>query len=179
MLSQRLVETFVGLFLILALVALSVLAFKVSGLTTLFPSKSYSISAPFEDIGGLKVRSSVKLGGVQIGEVSDITLDPVTFKAIVKMHIDEGYNEIPDDSSAGILTAGLLGDNYIAITPMYSKTFLKEGSQIQITRSAMVLEKLIGQFIYKMNNNSSKDESTTDAAPISNKNKQGDNNANT
>ena len=90
------------------------------------------------------------MSGVQIGEVSDIALDPVTFKAVVTMAIAEKFNDIPDDSSVGIYTMGLLGDNYIAITPMYSKSFLKEGSEIEFTHSAMILEKLIGQFIYKL-----------------------------
>jgi phospholipid/cholesterol/gamma-HCH transport system substrate-binding protein len=150
MLHQRLIETLVGLFLIFALMAFSVLAFKVSGLTTLFPEKSYTISAEFDDIGGLKVRSPVKIGGVQIGEVSAIHLDEQSFKAIVRMRIYDEFNDIPDDSSAGIFTAGLLGDNYISITPMYNQTYLKDGSILQETNSAMVLEKLIGQFIYKL-----------------------------
>lgn len=152
MLPQRLIESLVGFFLIIAFIALSVLAFKVSGLTTLFPTKSYVVTANFDDIGGLKVRSPVKMGGVQIGEVSNISLDPVTFRAVVSMQIEDQFNDIPDDSSVGIFTSGLLGDNYVAVTPMYSKTFLKNGSNIQFTRSAMILEKLIGQFIYKMNN---------------------------
>ena len=150
MLPQRLIEGLVGLFIIFALIGLSLLAFKVSGLTSIFPTKSYTVTASFEDIGGLKVRSPVKMGGVQIGQVSNISLDPVTFKAVVEMSIEDKYNEIPDDSSVGIFTAGLLGDNYIALSPMYNKTYLKNGSQIQNTRSAMVLEKLIGQFIYKL-----------------------------
>lgn len=153
MLPQRLIETLVGLFLLFAAVALTMLAFKVSGLTSLFPMQTYTIQADFDDIGGLKVRAPVKIGGVQIGEVEQINLDPTTFKAVVKMRIQKHYNDIPDDSSAGIYTAGLLGDNYIAISPMYNQSFLKEGSQIQITRSAMVLEKLIGQLIYKIGNN--------------------------
>lgn len=159
MLPQRLIECLVGLFLIFAFIALSVLAFKVSGLTSLFPEKSYEVKAQFDDIGGLKVRSIVKIGGVQIGEVSHIGLDPTNFKAVVTMRIQQRYNEIPDDSSAGILTAGLLGDNYIAITPMYSKTVLKDGSVIQFTNSAMVLEKLIGQFIYKMSHDDKEGDS--------------------
>ena len=163
MLSQRLIESLVGFFLLFALVCLSVLAFKVSGLTSLFPANSYEVSAAFDDIGGLKVRSPVKIGGVQIGEVSQIKLDPSTFKAVVKMKIGAQYGDIPDDSSAGILTAGLLGDNYVALTPMYNKSFLKEGSRIEFTNSAMVLEKLIGQFIYKMGNDNKKEE-TTNAA---------------
>lgn len=152
MLSQRFIESLVGLFLIFAIIALSMLAFQVSGLMNLFPEKSYIVSAAFDDIGGLKIRSPVKIGGVQIGEVSEINLDPVSFKAVVKMNIHHQFNDIPDDSSAGIFTSGLLGDNYIAITPMYNTSFLKNGSTIEITNSAMVLEKLIGQFIYSLKN---------------------------
>lgn len=164
MLPQRLIEALVGLFLIFAVIALSLLAFKVSGLTSLFPTKSYAITAHFDEIGGLKVRSAVKVGGVQIGEVSGIELDPVSFKAIVTMRIDKKYNDIPDDSSAGILTSGLLGDNYIAITPMYSKTVLTNGSQIEYTHPAMVLEKLIGQLMYKIGNSGGKDNKDDQSA---------------
>ncbi|OGT37019.1 MAG: outer membrane lipid asymmetry maintenance protein MlaD [Gammaproteobacteria bacterium RIFCSPHIGHO2_12_FULL_38_14] len=156
MYSQRFIDSIVGLFLLLAFFALTLLAFKVSGLTTLFPTQTYTVTAAFDDIGGLKVRSPVKIGGVQVGEVSQIDLDPITFKAIVYMKIADQFNDIPDDSSASILTAGLLGDNYISITPMYSKTFLKKGSEIQFTTSAMILEKLIGQFIYRLGNNDNK-----------------------
>lgn len=157
MLNSRVIESLVGLFLLLALLALSLLAFKVSGLTSLFPANTYSVTAEFDEIGGLKVRSPVKIGGVQIGEVSQINLDKTTFKAIVTMKINDKFNDIPDDSSAGILTAGLLGDNYIAITPMYNTTYLKNGSRLEFTNSAMVLEKLIGQFIYKMSGDGDKD----------------------
>lgn len=165
MLPKRWIESLVGLFLLLALVCLMVLAFKVSGLTSIFPEKNYEVKAAFDDVGGLKIRSPVKIGGVQIGEVSQIDLDLVTFKAVVKMKILAKFNDIPDDSSAGIFTAGLLGDNYIAITPMYNKTFLKNGSTIHMTRSAMVLEKLIGQLIYKLgNSNSNNDSKSNDHA---------------
>jgi phospholipid/cholesterol/gamma-HCH transport system substrate-binding protein len=152
MLPQRLIESLVGLFLIFSLFALTVLAFQVSGMTNFLPQKSYSVTAAFDDIGGLKVRAPVKIGGVQIGEVSRIDLDPASFKAVVHMKINKQFKDIPDDSSAGIFTAGLLGDNYIAISPMYNTTFLKNGSNIEYTNSAMVLEKLIGQFIYSLKN---------------------------
>jgi phospholipid/cholesterol/gamma-HCH transport system substrate-binding protein len=160
MLPQRLVESLVGLFLLFAITALTILAFKVSGLTSLFPANSYEVSASFDDIGGLKVRAPVKVGGVQIGEVSRIMLDQESFKAVVTMRIQDKFNDIPDDSSAGIYTAGLLGDNYIAITPMYNKAVLKNGSQIRFTNSAMVLEKLIGQFIYKLGGDKDKSSDT-------------------
>jgi phospholipid/cholesterol/gamma-HCH transport system substrate-binding protein len=154
MLSQRKMESFVGLFLLAAIFALLVLALKVSGLTSFFKAKSYDVTAQFDDIGQLKVRAPIKVGGVLVGEVSSIVLDPSTFKAVVTLRLEDKFNQIPDDSSAAILTAGLLGDNYIAINPMYSQTFLKEGGQIQDTSSAMILEKLIGQLIYKLGNSS-------------------------
>lgn len=156
MLSQRSVETFVGLFLLAAIGALLILAFKVSGLTSFFTTEGYRVTANFDDIGQLKVRAAVKMSGVAIGEVSDIRLDPTTYKAIVTLHINSKVKDIPDDSSAAILTAGLLGDNYIEISPMYSATFLKNNSQIQETHSAMILEKLIGQFLFKIGNNNTK-----------------------
>ncbi len=170
MLSQRWVETFVGLFLLFACTALIVLALKVSGLTSLFPDKTYTVTAAFDDIGGLKVRAPIKMSGVQIGEVSQINLDRSTFKAIVTMHIYDKFRDIPDDSSAGIYTAGLLGDNYIALTPMYSSNYLKDGSEIEITRSAMILEKLIGQFMYKISN--SGDSKSTNSNGSGEKNAQ-------
>jgi phospholipid/cholesterol/gamma-HCH transport system substrate-binding protein len=164
MLPQRLIESVVGLFMLCAITALILLAFKVSGLTSFFPSKSYMVTASFNDIGALKVRAPVKIGGVQVGEVTRIDLDPVTFRAVVRLRIEDKVNDIPDDSTAGILTAGLLGDNYIEIAPMYNKTFLKNGSQIEFTRSAMVLEKLIGQLIYKLGNNGSSTNGNSDTS---------------
>jgi phospholipid/cholesterol/gamma-HCH transport system substrate-binding protein len=152
-LSQRYIESLVGLFVILAAIAFTLLALKVSGLTNIFPAKSYEITANFDEIGSLKVRAPVKIGGVQIGEVSNIQLNPTTYKAVVTLKIRDQFKAIPDDSSAGILTAGLLGDNYVEITPMYNQTFLKNGGHIQYAHSAMVLEKLIGQLIYKLGNN--------------------------
>lgn len=150
MLSQRIIETVVGLFLLAAILALVALAFKVSGLTTFFKQEGYDITAAFDDIGQLKVRGSVKIGGVTVGEVTGINIDPTSFKAVVTMRINSAVNDIPTDSSASILTAGLLGDNYVAITPMYGKDYLKNGGEIQETHSAMILEKLIGQFLFSI-----------------------------
>lgn len=165
MLSQRTIETFVGLFLVAAIAGLIVLAFKVSGLTSFFQEEGYTIHAQFDDIGSLKIRSAVKIGGVNIGEVSKIYLDPTSFKAVVEMHIHKNVNDIPVDSTANILTAGLLGDNYIEIVPMYSSDFLKDGGEIQDTHSAMILEKLIGQLMFKISggssNNNANQASTT------------------
>jgi phospholipid/cholesterol/gamma-HCH transport system substrate-binding protein len=153
MLSQKTIESLVGLFLLGAFLALSVLAFKVSGLTGFFPGKSYEVTALFDDIGQLKARAPVKIAGVQIGEVAGVTLDQGTFKSLVKLRIDMQYNAIPNDSSASIMTAGLLGDNYIAITPMFSEQFLTNNSQIQSTHPALILEKLLGQLIFRIGGN--------------------------
>ncbi len=160
MISERMVESVVGLFLIAAMGAMLVLAFKVSGLTSFFKPEGYMVTAQFDDIGQLKTRAAVKIGGVTVGEVAGIKLDPVTFKAVVKIQINSRVKDIPVDSTATILTAGLLGDNYIEITPMYSSEFLKEGSEITETHSAMILERLIGQFMYKVGGGSNSDSST-------------------
>lgn len=161
MVSQRTIESLVGLFLMGAIIALIVLAFKVSGLTSFFKTEGYDVTATFDNIGQLKVRAPVKIGGVLIGEVSSIKLDEQTYKAIVTLRINKKVNDIPTDSTASILTAGLLGDNYIEVAPMYSKDFLHNGSEIQDTHSAMILEKLIGQLIFKLGN--SNNGSNTDS----------------
>jgi phospholipid/cholesterol/gamma-HCH transport system substrate-binding protein len=161
MLSQRTVETYVGLFLLAAILGLMTLAFKVSGLTSFFQQPGYTVTAAFDEIGQLKVRAAVKMGGVTIGEVTGIQLDPSTYKANVKLRINANVNDIPNDSSASIMTAGLLGDNYIAIAPMYSADYLKQGSEIQDTHSAMILEKLIGQLMFKLSNSDKSNNDTT------------------
>ena len=153
--SQRKIEVGVGLFLLVALAGLLFLSMEVSGLTTLFKQPGYFITAEFDDIGQLKIRGSVKIGGVTIGQVSNIAIDPTTYKAVVTLRINNAVRDIPDDSSASILTAGLLGDNYVAITPLYSKIFLHNNSEIQDTHSAMILEKLIGQFLFSINHSNS------------------------
>jgi phospholipid/cholesterol/gamma-HCH transport system substrate-binding protein len=150
MLSQRKIELFVGIFLMGAILALIILAFKVSGLTSFFKPDGYEVTAAFDDIGQLKVRGPIKIGGVTIGEVTNIKLDTESYRAIVTLRINAKVTDIPNDSTASILTSGLLGDNYIAITPMYSQEFLKAGSVIQETHSAMILEKMIGQFLFNV-----------------------------
>lgn len=160
--SQRAVEGCVGLFLLATILSMLVLAFKVSGLTSFFNAEGYIVSAAFDDIGQLKVRSAVKIGGVTVGEVTRIKLDPNSYRAIVTMRINSKVKDIPNDSTASILTAGLLGDNYIALNPMYSRVFLKNGDEIQDTHSAMILEKLIGQFMFKMSNSDPKTTTNSD-----------------
>jgi phospholipid/cholesterol/gamma-HCH transport system substrate-binding protein len=146
-------EILVGLFVLLTLLAFTALAFQVSGLTTFYePDKGYEVSAYFEEIGGLKARSRVTIGGVQVGRVESITLDAESFSALIKMNIASEYkNLIPIDSAASIMTAGLIGDNYIVIDPGADFETLQQGGVIDETHSAIILERLIGQLVFNQN----------------------------
>lgn len=154
--QQRLIEILVGLFLLLGILALLYLALQVSGLSanSLTQKRGYEVTAAFDNIGDLKARAPITIGGVRIGQVDRITLDPNTFKAIVLMTIDNRSMQIPDDSQASIYTAGLLGSNYIELTPGFDTDALHQGSLITQTHSALVLENLIGQLVYKMGGSS-------------------------
>jgi phospholipid/cholesterol/gamma-HCH transport system substrate-binding protein len=146
--NRKTLELWVGLFVAAGLLALAMLAFKVANLTTADVANSYSVKARFGNIGGLKVKAAVTMAGVRVGRVSGIGFDNQTYQALVTMDIDGRYNTIPDDSSASILTAGLLGDQYIGIEPGGDDHYLTNGSTMRLTQSAVVLEKLIGQFLY-------------------------------
>ena len=143
-------EFWVGLFLLLGIAALVFLGLRVANVQGFGETKSYTVTATFDNIG-LKVRAPLKLGGVVIGRVSDITLDEKSYLPKVSIAINEEYKEIPENSSLSIKTSGLLGEQYIALTMGFDDgetAMLKNGSQIQDTKSAMVLEDLIGQFLY-------------------------------
>lgn len=142
-------DTLVGLFVAAGIAGLFFLALQVSNLSSLTEQKGYTIIARFENTGGLKVKSPVSAAGVKIGQVSDISLDPKTFESVVKMRINAQYNGIPDDTTASIFTAGLLGEQYVSLEPGGSSEPLKEGGNIEITQSAIILEKAIGQFLFK------------------------------
>lgn len=144
------IEIIVGLFLIAAFAAMMVLAFWVSGLTSMGNNDYYPVYADFDNIGGLKVRAPVSIGGVRIGKVSQIKLDPDSFRARVTLLIDKHVHAIPDDSTASILTQGLLGANYISINPGFDDQALKGGDMIQNTHSALILENILGQLIYQV-----------------------------
>lgn len=153
---ERIIEIWVGFFMLFGILALLVLAFKVSGLSSSIGENGYNITAAFDNVGGLKVRSPVSLAGVHIGEVSAIKLDNVQFKAIVTMKIDSKYKQLPVDTSASILTQGLLGANYISLTPGFSQTFLNNNAIVQDTHPALILEDLIGQLIFSLKNSGGK-----------------------
>lgn len=142
--------------MLVSMVALLILALKVSGLSNTIGSNGYTITAEFDNIGGLKVRSPVTLAGVRIGQVSAIKLDSTRFKAIVTMQIDSSQRQLPVDTSASILTQGLLGANYISLRPGFDQTFLKTGSAIQDTHPALIIEDLIGQLVFSLKNSGGK-----------------------
>lgn len=149
-------ELLVGAFLVAAFGALMFLALQVSGLSQEMSKPSYHVHALFQNIGGLTVRAKVTMAGVIIGRVDSITLDQKTQMARVDLSIEQQYNEISTDTVAAILTAGLLGEKYIGLTPGADETYLKEGSKIEQTQSSLVLEDLIGKFLFNKTNETPK-----------------------
>ena len=137
-----------GAFMAAGFVALFFLAMQVSNLSAMSGEDGYSVTARFDNIGGLKVRSSVAMAGVRVGRVTDISFDNTTYEAIVTMSIDYNRKTIPDDTFAKIYTAGLLGEQYIGLDPGGSEKYLDEGGKITLTQSALVLEEIIGQFLF-------------------------------
>ncbi|MBT3812830.1 MAG: outer membrane lipid asymmetry maintenance protein MlaD [Gammaproteobacteria bacterium] len=141
-------EILVGLFVSLCIAALFFLALQVSNYSDLQDNGSYTVNAHFENVGGLKSKALVSMAGVPIGRVTEISFDSDNYDALVKIRIDARYNNLPSDTSASILTSGLLGDKYIGLTPGGLDEFLQEGDNIELTQSALVLERLISQFLF-------------------------------
>jgi len=148
MTNSRWLETSVGLFIIGGIFTMVALVFKVSNFSEYYYDKTYTITAAFDNVSGLKRRSAVSMAGVNIGRVKDIAIDKETFEAVVTIEIDSQYSEIPEDSSVAVYTAGLLGEKYIGIEAGGAPDFFQQGSQVNITQSAVVLEKLISQFLF-------------------------------
>lgn len=140
-------DWWVGLFVLLGAVALAFLALRAGNLSTFSFSSTYNVSANFDNIGGLKVRAPVKSAGVVVGRVASIRLDDKTFQAVVTLKMEKDFT-FPTDSSAKILTSGLLGEQYIGIEPGGEDKNLVNGSVISMTQSAIVLETLISKFLY-------------------------------
>lgn len=146
--QKRSLEIMVGLFLVLGFLAALFMALQAANLGSFsFGNKTYAVTADFDNIGGLKPRAAVKSAGVVVGRVRSIEFDPEIFQARVTLDMQAKY-PFPADSSAKILTAGLLGEQYIGIEPGADEKNLEEGSQIRRTQSAVVLENLISQFLY-------------------------------
>ena len=146
--NKRSTEIFVGLFVVLGVIALLFLALKAANLASFTSGgNTYTVQARFDNIGGLKARAPVRSAGVNVGRITGITLDRVTFQGVVTMDLNADMT-FPKDSSAKILTAGLLGDQYIGLEPGGSEQNLAAGDVIAQTQSAVVLENLISQFLF-------------------------------
>lgn len=151
--QNRKTEFWVGTFVLAGIAAVLLLIFQVADVKGFSRTDHYTLEAHFDNIGGLKVRSPVKVGGVVVGRVSNISLSAPDYVPTVSMEIDRKFGYFPETSSAAILTSGLLGEQYIGIRPGFMDEdieVLQDGDLLEDTRSAMVLEDLIGQFLYSV-----------------------------
>ncbi|CAN5318639.1 outer membrane lipid asymmetry maintenance protein MlaD [soil metagenome] len=146
--QTRAVEIGTGLFVLLGFAALLFLSTQTTNLEAFIGANYYSVTARFENVGGLKPRSPVSMAGVTIGRIEKIEFDPESLRAVVTMNINSKYDQIPEDSDAGILTAGLLGGQYIGLEAGGSDRSLEDGDELQFTQSAVVLENLIGKYLF-------------------------------
>jgi len=142
------VELTSGVFLLLGVAAMLWLATKATDYGMQVGDDTYGITARFSNVADLKTRAPVKIGGVTVGLIKSISLDPVTFDAVIEMQIDRRYSDIPVDSGASILTSGMLGDRYIGLDPGGALEPLIDGDEILITQSAVVLETLISKYMF-------------------------------
>ena len=145
--NRSTIDLWVGIFLVIGLGAIVFLALRVGNLTSMQAAPSYHLEAAFDNIGGLKIRAPIKAAGVVVGRVEQVRFDPKTYQAVVTMKIDQGY-QFSKDTIASILTSGLLGEVYIGIDSGGDTKMLGDGERIAKTQSAVVLEKLIGQFLF-------------------------------
>lgn len=146
--DMRRVEILVGVFVIAGIAAMIALALKISSINRLTGDSTYRVYAKFENIGGLKVRSPIKVGGVVVGRVATISLDQQSLTPVVEMAISEQFNAFPIDTSAKINTSGLLGEQYIALSVGGEDDLLRDGDSVTETQSALVLEELIGKYLF-------------------------------
>ena len=174
--SNRTLELGTGLFVLLGFVALFFLATQLpsSGLKLSNAKRGYHVTANFDNIGDLKVGSPVTMAGVSVGEVESIRFDPKSYQAVVGLRFDTQYNQIPDDSFASIQTQGLLGGKYVGLSPGGADTYLKNGSHIDQTQSAIVLESLINKLFasFASKSGDSQNQSQSQSAPADEPKKQ-------
>jgi phospholipid/cholesterol/gamma-HCH transport system substrate-binding protein len=146
---SRTIEIWVGIFVALGLVSLFLLAMKVSNLAELDTgARGYTLTARFQNVGSLRPRAPVSMAGVRIGRVTAVRFDKSSYEAVVEMRISGEYDTLPTDTSAAILTAGLLGEQYVGLTPGAAEEYLKDGDEIELTQSALVLEQMISRFLF-------------------------------
>lgn len=153
-----LVEVWVGVFVAIGIAALLFLAFSVSNLSDYQSSEKYELTARFTNVGGLKPRSPVTVSGVKIGEVKQVYFDQEMYDAVVILSINSKFDALPEDTSASIFTAGLLGEQYIGLDPGGSDEYLEDGGEITLTQSAIILEKVIGEFLFRQAQGGDEDE---------------------
>ena len=146
--QTRSVELGTGLFVLLGMVAAFFLITQTTGSDAFSGDDTFTVTARFQNVGSLKTRAPVAMAGVTIGRVSSIRFDPELLEAVVTFEIDQRYDMIPDDSDASILTAGLLGSQYIGLQAGGSDLYLEDGSEIQFTQSAIVIEQLISKYLF-------------------------------
>jgi phospholipid/cholesterol/gamma-HCH transport system substrate-binding protein len=155
--QRKSLDLWVGVFVLLGAAALMFLALKAGNMSSLSLEKTYAVVTKFDNIGGLKPRAPVKSAGVVVGRVADIRFDDKSYQAVVTLNLESGY-KFPKDTSAKILTAGLLGEQYIGLEPGGDTNNLVAGDRIKMTQSAVVLENLISQFLYSKAAEGSGDE---------------------
>ena len=146
--TRKAIETTVGLFLLIGVAAIIWLALKVGNWSPT-TTHDYEVTAHFDNIGGLTMKAPVTLAGVTIGRVASIGIDADDYSARITLQIDQAHDNLPTDTSAAILTSGLLGAQYVGLDPGAEETYLKDGDRIEITQSAVVLEHLIGQILIR------------------------------
>jgi phospholipid/cholesterol/gamma-HCH transport system substrate-binding protein len=146
--QTRAIELSTGLFVMLGFAALFFMVTQITNRGIVWHEQNYRLTARFDNVGGLKVGSPVSIGGVTVGRVEAIDYDSKSYKAVARLAIRSEYNRIPDDSDVAIYTAGLLGGQYAGITPGGAETYFKNGDQIELTQSAVVLENLISKFLF-------------------------------
>ena len=146
--TRRTLEVWVGLFVALGLAALFILAMQVSNIGRLTEGPGYLVEARFSNVSGLKERAPVSIAGVRVGRVKEIDYDAATFEAVVRMQIARQFDRIPIDTGAVIYTSGILGEKYIGLEPGGFDEYLGDGDEITLTQSAVVLEQLIGRFLF-------------------------------
>lgn len=152
--NSRNMEIAVGVFVAAGLAALFVLAMQVSNITAFQRTEGYTVDAYFQNVGGLREQAPVSLSGVQVGRVSDIALDPDRFEARVELTIQSSFDNLPSDTAARIRTSGLLGEQYVSLQPGGMPDSLGDGDDITLTQSALVLEDIVGQFLYEQSSGS-------------------------
>ena len=145
--NRSTIDLWVGIFVAIGFAALLFLSLKVANLASFSTSQTYRIEARFANIGGLKVRAPVKSAGVVVGRVADVRFDNETYEAVVAMNLDSGFR-FPRDTTAKILTSGILGEQYVGLEAGGDGTMLKDGDRMRLTQSAVVLENLISQFLF-------------------------------